>query len=88
MQSEAKVRELEKQIADAQAEEVRIHRLVEFRRSKRTGDKWMAFCPKCHLPVGDNQGAGGSLSAFCTANCGWHVYPAMTVGQMIKELES
>jgi len=72
-------------------EEVRIHRLIEFRRGKRTGGKWMAFCPKCHLPVGDGDGMGGSPHAYCTAkhaDCGWSVYPPMSVAQIITgELE-
>jgi len=77
-------------LKDEHFEEVRIHRLIEFRRGKRTGGKWMAFCPKCHLPVGDGEGMGGSPLAYCTAkhnDCGWSVYPPMSVAQIIKELE-
>ena len=36
---------------DEHAEEVRIHRAVEFRRGSRTGGKWTVFCPKCHMPA-------------------------------------
>jgi hypothetical protein len=32
-------------------EEIRIHRCIEFRRGKRTGNRWAAFCPKCHMPA-------------------------------------
>ena len=32
-------------------EEVRISQAIEFRRGKRTGNQWVAFCPKCHLPA-------------------------------------
>jgi hypothetical protein len=80
---------LERQLAESQAEEVRIHRLIEFRRGKRTGGKWMAFCPKCHLPVGDGEGMGGRPLAYCTAkhaDCGWSVPVPMSVAQVIQEL--
>ncbi|MEW6159000.1 MAG: hypothetical protein AB1813_16370 [Verrucomicrobiota bacterium] len=78
-------------LKDEHSEEVRIHRLIEFRRGKRTGGKWMAFCPKCHMPVGDSKSMAGNPQAFCTAkhaDCGWHVYPPMTVAQIIQELEA
>jgi hypothetical protein len=58
--------ELKKQLAEAQAEEVIIHRAIEFRRGKRTRGKWDAFCPKCHLPVMANE----DYNATCTG-CGW-----------------
>jgi hypothetical protein len=77
-------------LKDEHFEEVRIHRLIEFRRGKRTGGKWMAFCPKCHLPVGDGEGMSGCPMAYCTAkhdDCGWSVYPPMKVAQIILELE-
>lgn len=32
-------------------EEVRILHAVEFRRGKRTGNQWVAFCPRCHMPA-------------------------------------
>ena len=32
-------------------EEVRIFYAIEFRRGKRTGDQWIAFCPRCHMPA-------------------------------------
>lgn len=32
-------------------EEARILHAIEFRRGKRTGNKWVAFCPKCHMPA-------------------------------------
>lgn len=32
-------------------EEVRILHAVEFRRGKRTGNQWIAFCPRCHMPA-------------------------------------
>lgn len=33
------------------AEEVRVARATEFRRGLRTGGKWAAFCPRCHMPA-------------------------------------
>lgn len=38
-------------LRDEHAEEVRIHATIEFRRGKRTGGKWLPFCPRCHLPA-------------------------------------
>src|SRR6266446_10046687 len=47
-------------------EEVRVWDAVEFRRGKRTFDRWKPFCPKCHLPL-----YRGSLVMMCSGNCGW-----------------
>lgn len=77
-------------LKDEHAEEIRISKLIEFRRGKRTGGKWMAFCPKCHLPAGDTRSNGAPL-VFCTAkfeDCGWQVYPPMMLAQIINELET
>ena len=52
------------------SEEIRIHKMIEFRRGKRTGDKWMAFCPQCHMPVKDVAGNNG-IVAVCSSRCGW-----------------
>ena len=57
-------------------EEIRIYKAIEFRKGKRTGGKWMAFCPKCHVPA-----EGGDIGVYrenfarivCTAGCGWIV---------------
>jgi len=57
---------LERQLAEAQAEEIRIHSAIEFRRGKRTGGVWVPFCPKCHMP------ARKDLGIFCSAECGWN----------------
>jgi hypothetical protein len=80
---------LKRQLEESNAEEIRIHRLIEFRRGKRTGGNWMAFCPKCHLPVGESEGVGGGLVAFSTAkhaDCGWSAHPPVSVAQMIQDL--
>jgi hypothetical protein len=70
------------------AEEIRIHRTIEFRRGKRTGGKWMAFCPKCHLPVAETN-SNGEPMLYCIQkydDCGWRLYGA-TLPQVIKEIE-
>ena len=71
------------------AEDIRIHRTIEFRRGKRTGGRWMAFCPKCHLPVAEGSNNGEQM-LYCIQkydDCGWRVYPKMSLAQIIKELE-
>ncbi|MGO8837019.1 MAG: hypothetical protein ACLQAH_18225 [Limisphaerales bacterium] len=55
-------------LKDKHAEDIRIHRGIEFRRGKRTGDKWQPFCPKCHMPAMANE----DFNAGCTAQCGWY----------------
>lgn len=57
-----KTREELQRLKDEHAEEIRIHHTVEFRRGKRTGGEWIAFCPKCHLPATD----------FPTVRCSEH----------------
>jgi hypothetical protein len=67
--ADAKIRDLERQLAEAQAEEIRIHSAIEFRRGKRTGGVWMPFCPKCHMPASVDD--DGDFSIGCSAGCGW-----------------
>jgi hypothetical protein len=43
--------ELERKLTEAQSEDIRFHGGLEFRRSKKTGDKWMPYCPTCHIPA-------------------------------------
>lgn len=58
---------LERQLAESQAEDIRIHSAIEFHRGKRTGQVWMAFCPQCHMPaVLDDNG-----QVACSAGCPW-----------------
>lgn len=49
-------------------EEVVIENGIEFRRGRRTRNKWMAFCPKCRMPVLQSE---DERWALCTADCGW-----------------
>jgi hypothetical protein len=62
--------DLRDQLAKAHAEEVRIYLGMEFRRGKRTGFKWVAFCPKCHLPASN---PGDGLFVVCSdGGCKWN----------------
>jgi len=79
--------ELKRQLADTQAEEIRIHHMVEFRRGSRTGNKWMPFCPKCKMPAADDWMTRGSMpNAFCSAYCGWSVLLPMSLDEVAREL--
>lgn len=60
--------QLKKQLSEAQSEDICIHRMVEFRRGKRTGGMWQPFCPKCHMPAGIPQ---MGVRVECSAGCGW-----------------
>lgn len=62
-------RELQR-LKEEHAEEVRIHRSVEFRRGQRTGGKWAVFCPKCHLPAAMPSEHGQYLSCS-DGSCHW-----------------
>src|ERR1043166_1277981 len=75
-----------KRLQEEHAEEIRIHRAVEFRRGKRTGHKWIAFCPNCHTPATD-LASGHPL--FCSAKCGWdgEVFVA-ELPDLIRELDA
>ena len=82
--------QLKKQLSESESEEVRVHRMVEFRRSKKTGGKWMAFCPKCGLPAAYATEYNEPL-VYCTSkyeDCGWRVYPKMPLEQILKELDT
>lgn len=80
------------------AEDVRIYESVEFRRGERTGGRWAAFCPNCHLPATEfpaipAMSAPGivslpsPLTVQCPTNkCGWRIYPKQTLEQMITAL--
>jgi len=60
--------ELKRQLAESQEEEIGIHSAIEFRRGKRTGGVWMAFCPKCHMPTNLIHDGSGIM---CSTECGW-----------------
>jgi|ERR1035437_314390 hypothetical protein len=76
---------LERQLAEAQAEEVRVHSAIEFHRSKRTGGQWLPFCPKCHMPAIIEPET--KKYVFCSANCGWLSYvPHQMLRGIISQL--
>jgi RNase P subunit RPR2 len=73
------------------SEDIRIHRGIEFRRGKRTGDMWMGFCPKCHMPAQDGwkpimYSHNKEKVVFCSANCGWEVFMPLVLDDIAKEL--
>jgi hypothetical protein len=52
-------------------EEVRLVRGVEIRKGKRTGGAWMAFCPKCHLPLQDTNHDTDGIFCPDIYKCHW-----------------
>ncbi|NOS68356.1 MAG: hypothetical protein HOP33_00290 [Verrucomicrobia bacterium] len=81
--------DLRRQLAEANAEDVRIQKAIEFRRGKRTGGKWMPFCPKCHMPV-IHYFSASQYYAICSADCGYQVplnqHFVNFVADVLKEL--
>lgn len=71
-------------LKEEHAEEVRIRGGIEFRKGKRTGQKWEAFCPACHLPIDTSSGlirCGGDRK------CGWNILLAANrLAEMISSL--
>ena len=63
-------------------EEERIKDGISFRRGKRTGGNWMAFCPVCQRP------ADLAITARCPdAKCKWTTYKDRNeIERMITEL--
>jgi hypothetical protein len=81
--------ELKKQLAEMQAEEFLIHRGIEFRRGKRTRDKWLGFCPKCHMPAQDIDVPridGPTHAVACSASCGWRVFAVSKLDEIVSEV--
>jgi hypothetical protein len=72
-------------LKDEHAEDIRIHNLVEFRRGKRTGQKWMAFCTKCHLPATGGESVTGRNLASCSGCCGWEVFIKLPLELLVEE---
>ena len=76
--------ELKKKLAESEAEEIRFHSALEFRRSKRTGGQWMPFCPKCHIPALVDHSQNDYV--VCTG-CEWCSLVSVTkVPQIISQL--
>jgi hypothetical protein len=61
-----KTKEQLQRLLDEHSEEILVRNGIEFRRGKRTGGKWMAACPVCHLP------ADVTVFPKCpNPKCGW-----------------
>jgi len=88
VEAEAKIRDLERRLDEEKAEEIRIHRMIEFRRGKRTAAKWVAFCPKCHLPAAplSDEVFGKTFGAICSGKCGWKVLLPKQLKEVREEL--
>lgn len=78
-----KAREELQRLKDEHSEEIRIKHGIEFRKGKRTGGDWIAFCPKCHLPAADSE---DHSVVECSAFCGWQVSPPSSMYQVAKSL--
>jgi len=77
--------ELKRKLEEKDAEETLLKSGIEFRRSKKTGNEWAAFCPKCHLPV---KTYGGDYTYECSAECGWvSDVTSSQFNQIIEELK-
>ena len=64
--------EAHQKLARLHEEDVQLHWTMELRRGKRTDGRWMAFCPKCHMPlVGQQNPKNGRYLGCCSAVCGW-----------------
>jgi hypothetical protein len=59
--------ELKRQLAEANAEDIRFAAGIKFRNGKKTGGVWMAFCPQCDMPAIEYE--HGTVS--CSSGCGW-----------------
>jgi hypothetical protein len=53
-----------KRLQKEHEDETVIHSLLEFRRGKRTQNRWAAFCPKCHMPANVTADEDGP-QAYC-----------------------
>ena len=76
---------LQKKLQEAQSETLRIHRFIEFHRSERTNSKWVPFCPICHIPAFNEEGA---FAVVCpNGNCNWSVaLDGIALSTAIREL--
>lgn len=84
-QNQVLAAERKHELESGDAEDLRIYRLIEFRRGKRTGSKWKPFCPKCHMPVGASW-VKGKPTAICSAHCGWRAVIPDSLTEISKEL--
>jgi RNase P subunit RPR2 len=74
-----------------EADEIVIHKGIEFRRGIKTAGKWMAFCTKCHLPAEQCLRIDHNINTqdrvvVCSARCGWSVFMPTDLHLLIAEL--
>jgi uncharacterized small protein (DUF1192 family) len=55
-------------------EETIVHSFIDWKRGKRTQNKWMPFCPTCRAPAGV-QSFNALSFAFCTGECSKRGHP-------------
>jgi len=66
-------------------EDVRFVHGIEFRCGTRTGESWLPFCPKCHLPISFSD---QRTMPYCNdAGCGW-VAENTSMGAALQELRA
>jgi hypothetical protein len=69
-------------LQDEHSEDIRVHKGIEFRRGKRTGGNWVAFCPVCHTPADTT-----ALVMCANQKCKWHLIIAGNdIPKIIAEL--
>jgi hypothetical protein len=57
-------------LRDFHAEAIRFIHGIEFKKGIRTENKWLPFCPKCHLPIVITDTQDGH--PYCSdPKCGW-----------------
>ncbi|MFZ2643738.1 MAG: hypothetical protein WA117_22290, partial [Verrucomicrobiia bacterium] len=80
-----KTRQELQSLIDKYSEEIRILDSIEFRQGKRTGGKWLAFCPKCHIPAVPRR---DNHWISCHGGCGWDGVPLrVALEDLIKQIE-
>jgi hypothetical protein len=65
---------------------------IDFRRGKRTLNRWVAACPKCGKPVEDAALPQAGRHDFakvvaCSAHCGWQIFEKRKVAEITRSLE-
>jgi hypothetical protein len=67
-------------------EETILHSFIEFRRGKRTQNKWIPCCQKCHLQTAVIAGTG-RWQVYCDS-CKFlaNLEPGVTLGSIVSQL--
>lgn len=77
-----KVQQELQQLKEEHVEEIRIEQGVEFKRGKRTGGKWIPFCPSCHTAADTSTG----LLHCAVPKCGWKTLIGKNLADIISRL--